>query len=131
MLFTSTFKFKSITTLPDKLDDFWWHDEFAVETVEIERVEAPAGCGSYIVKFIIEEPFYVASGDEDDDYVPDNWEPSAVTFVLQSPVSREIAQCIKDEIIRMVRGTYIDAPKISDNIAEYDLAITYSPTFEM
>lgn len=131
MPLTSTFKFKSSTALPDKLDDFWWHDEFAVKTVEIERVEAPASCGSYVVKFIIEEPFYVASGDDEDDRVPDDWEPSAVTFVLQSPVSRGAAECIKDEVIRMVRGAYIDAPEISGDVAKYDLGITYSPAFEM
>lgn len=43
MRFTSNFKFKAVTPSPDKLADFWWHDEFAVENVEIKQAERPAG----------------------------------------------------------------------------------------
>lgn len=41
MRFTSNFKFKAVTPSPDKLADFWWHDEFAVENVEIKQANDP------------------------------------------------------------------------------------------
>lgn len=125
MRFTSNFKFKAITPSPDKLADFWWHDEFAVENVEIKQANDPQEQGNYVVKFTIEEPFYLPSNDEDDDYVPDNWEPFKMTFMQCEPVPYGLAVRIKDEIIRMTANGYIDAPNVIDGMDMYDLEITY------
>lgn len=63
--------------------------------------------------------------EEDDDYVPDNWEPSKMTFMQCEPVPHGLAVRIKDEIIRMTANGYIDAPDVIDGMDMYNLEITY------
>lgn len=113
---THELKFESTTPLPERDADFWWHDNLNIDSVEIE------GKGDNVrVKFVVEEPFYLPSNEEDDDYVPDNWQPHKVTFLQAKPVTRAEAEDIKSALVYMMETDYIYAFDVEGDKGEYAL----------
>jgi hypothetical protein len=113
---THEFKFESTTPLPEKDADFWWHDNLNIDSVKVEVKGDTAR-----IKFVVEEPFYLPSNEEDEDYVPDNWEPSKVTFLQAEPITLDEAENVETALVYMMKTDYIDAFDVKEGRGEYNL----------
>lgn len=129
MFLTSWHKFESATVLPAESSDFWKGGKFKVKDVRVEQVEAPAGCGSWVAKFSIEQS-PIAAGDSEGVRVEGGVKPS-VEFVLRSPVARQVAQSISDAIVREMGDEPIGAPKVVNGLAGYEFALDMPFDFGM